>query len=286
MVLAFRRLHDVTCARMFAWCVCVGAGCRRTDVIPPALLGDYQKLLSSVPSRRLNPAKVPVRGAASQGGGGGQAGTVPARHRPFQFTCGSETEAADQHKSPIVVPACMCMCLHVPAWRTCSALASGPQQAAGPRGPYRYLYAAVDDARRPLLPGRARAQVAECRFLNNRLVDVVAFMENISLKDSVEKVRGPAAAAGSRERAGRASSARYYITAFRAAHTLDARHVCVWWHRAPWDRRCLALHPSMRVHCIHWPRPASSALASSPPCAHGPIASATTARLRALTWHQ
>ncbi|GFH06115.1 protein kinase domain-containing protein, partial [Haematococcus lacustris] len=59
---------------------------RRTDSIPPALLGDYQKLLSSAPTRRLNPAKV-----------------------------------------------------------------------------------------------------AECKFLNNRLVDVVAFMENISVKDSMDK---------------------------------------------------------------------------------------------------
>mmetsp|Transcript_346 Transcript_346/g.854 ORF Transcript_346/g.854 Transcript_346/m.854 type:complete len:822 (+) Transcript_346:2496-4961(+) len=31
---------------------------RQTDCIPQALLGDYQKLLSSTPSRRLNPAKV------------------------------------------------------------------------------------------------------------------------------------------------------------------------------------------------------------------------------------
>lgn len=31
---------------------------RRTDVIPPALLADYQKLLSSQVGRRLNPAKV------------------------------------------------------------------------------------------------------------------------------------------------------------------------------------------------------------------------------------
>ncbi|MEW5318095.1 MAG: hypothetical protein WDW38_009346 [Sanguina aurantia] len=31
---------------------------RRTDVIPPALLSDYQKLLNSAPSRRLNPSKV------------------------------------------------------------------------------------------------------------------------------------------------------------------------------------------------------------------------------------
>lgn len=31
---------------------------RRTDVIPAALLGDYQKLLSSNPPRRLNPSKV------------------------------------------------------------------------------------------------------------------------------------------------------------------------------------------------------------------------------------
>eukprot|EP00878_Enallax_costatus_P016353 GHUV01017153.1.p1 GENE.GHUV01017153.1~~GHUV01017153.1.p1 ORF type:complete len:345 (+),score=98.92 GHUV01017153.1:319-1353(+) len=31
---------------------------RRTDVIPPALLADYQKLLSSQTGRRLNPAKV------------------------------------------------------------------------------------------------------------------------------------------------------------------------------------------------------------------------------------
>ncbi|KAF6265414.1 armadillo-type protein [Scenedesmus sp. NREL 46B-D3] len=59
---------------------------RRTDVIPPALLADYQKLLSSQTGRRLNPAKV-----------------------------------------------------------------------------------------------------AESRFLNNRLVEVVGFMENISLKDSAEK---------------------------------------------------------------------------------------------------
>ncbi len=32
------------------------------------------------------------------------------------------------------------------------------------------------------------AQVAESKFLNNRLVDVVAFMENIAVKDSSEKV--------------------------------------------------------------------------------------------------
>jgi SCY1-like protein 1 len=31
---------------------------RRTEVIPPALLSDYQKLLSSQPARRLNSAKV------------------------------------------------------------------------------------------------------------------------------------------------------------------------------------------------------------------------------------
>lgn len=31
---------------------------RRTDVIPPALLADYQKLLGSQVGRRLNPAKV------------------------------------------------------------------------------------------------------------------------------------------------------------------------------------------------------------------------------------
>jgi hypothetical protein len=31
-------------------------------------------------------------------------------------------------------------------------------------------------------------QVAECKFLNNKLVDVVAFMENISVKDSMDKV--------------------------------------------------------------------------------------------------
>ena len=31
---------------------------RRTDVIPPALLADYQKLLSSQTGKRLNPAKV------------------------------------------------------------------------------------------------------------------------------------------------------------------------------------------------------------------------------------
>lgn len=30
-------------------------------------------------------------------------------------------------------------------------------------------------------------QVAECKFLNNRLVDVVAFMENISVKDALDK---------------------------------------------------------------------------------------------------
>ncbi|GFR47514.1 hypothetical protein Agub_g9146 [Astrephomene gubernaculifera] len=59
---------------------------RRTDVIPPALLQDYQRLLSSAPARRLNPSKV-----------------------------------------------------------------------------------------------------AQCRFLNNRLVEVVAFMENIAVKDTVEK---------------------------------------------------------------------------------------------------
>lgn len=68
---------------------CHPANPRRTDVIPPALLGDYQKLLSSAPARRLNPSKV-----------------------------------------------------------------------------------------------------AESKFLNNKLVDVVAFMENISVKDSLEKVGG------------------------------------------------------------------------------------------------
>lgn len=31
---------------------------RRTDVIPPAILADYQKLLSSQAGRRLNPEKV------------------------------------------------------------------------------------------------------------------------------------------------------------------------------------------------------------------------------------
>jgi hypothetical protein len=31
---------------------------RRTDVIPPALKSDYQKLLGSQVGRRLNPAKV------------------------------------------------------------------------------------------------------------------------------------------------------------------------------------------------------------------------------------
>ena len=31
---------------------------RQTDVIPPALLSDYQKLLSSQTVRRLNPSKV------------------------------------------------------------------------------------------------------------------------------------------------------------------------------------------------------------------------------------
>ena len=33
-------------------------------------------------------------------------------------------------------------------------------------------------------------QVAECKFLHNRLVDVVNFMENIAVKDGVEKVQG------------------------------------------------------------------------------------------------
>jgi len=32
--------------------------CTMVQVIPPALLSDYQKLLSSQPARRLNPAKV------------------------------------------------------------------------------------------------------------------------------------------------------------------------------------------------------------------------------------
>jgi hypothetical protein len=39
-------------------------------------------------------------------------------------------------------------------------------------------------------------QVAECKFLNNRLVDVVAFMENISVKDSLDKVLGDRAVRG------------------------------------------------------------------------------------------
>lgn len=37
------------------------------------------------------------------------------------------------------------------------------------------------------IPTFATAQVAECKFLNNQLVEVVAFMENISLKDGTEK---------------------------------------------------------------------------------------------------
>ncbi len=32
-------------------------------------------------------------------------------------------------------------------------------------------------------------QVAESKFLNNRLVDVVNFIENIAVKDSTDKVR-------------------------------------------------------------------------------------------------
>lgn len=38
---------------------------RRTDVIPPALLSDYQKLLGSQVGRRLNPAKVRFRQEAT-----------------------------------------------------------------------------------------------------------------------------------------------------------------------------------------------------------------------------
>jgi hypothetical protein len=36
--------------------------------------------------------------------------------------------------------------------------------------------------------GMHSLQVAESKFLNNRLVDIVAFMENIAVKDSLDKV--------------------------------------------------------------------------------------------------
>lgn len=39
---------------------------RRTDVIPPAMLADYQKLLSSNTGRRLNPAKVGQKSNAEE----------------------------------------------------------------------------------------------------------------------------------------------------------------------------------------------------------------------------
>ena len=42
----------------------------------------------------------------------------------------------------------------------------------------------------PLYLSPPPLQVAECKFLHNRLVDVVNFMENIAVKDGVEKVRG------------------------------------------------------------------------------------------------
>jgi hypothetical protein len=63
---------------------------RRTEVIPPALLGDYQKLLNSNPARRLNP---------SQAGGlpmglSGPYGGWPLRHA----ACGG----ADQMSPPAV----------------------------------------------------------------------------------------------------------------------------------------------------------------------------------------
>ena len=41
-------------------------------------------------------------------------------------------------------------------------------------------------------------QVAECKFLNNRLVGVVAFLENISVKDLFEKVSAHKALVGTR----------------------------------------------------------------------------------------
>ncbi len=39
----------------------------------------------------------------------------------------------------------------------------------------------------PALLPPVQAQVAECKFLHNRLVDVVNFMENIAVKDGIEK---------------------------------------------------------------------------------------------------
>lgn len=93
---------------------------RNTEVIPPALLADYQKLLSSTPARRLNPAQA-------------------RRRRRLSHRAGPACRAAERNHS-----------LQPPAERT-----------------------------RPLT-NDPHPQVAECKFLNNRLVKVVAFMENIS----------------------------------------------------------------------------------------------------------
>jgi SCY1-like protein 1 len=100
---------------------------RRTECIPPALLADYQMLLSSNTGRRLNPAK--VIGVLSKGRG----------HAPLTM---------------------------------CPAV---------------WLSTLTHSLSRDLSLTHKK-QVAESKFLNNRLVEVVAFMEAISLKDSAEKV--------------------------------------------------------------------------------------------------
>jgi SCY1-like protein 1 len=50
---------------------------RQTEHIPPALLADYQKLLSSSPGKRLNPAQVRAAGAAGAAARGGGRHPLP-----------------------------------------------------------------------------------------------------------------------------------------------------------------------------------------------------------------
>jgi hypothetical protein len=106
---------------------------RQTDVIPQALLGDYQKLLSSAPGKRLNPSQVRRR-RAEAAASAGKDGAV-----------GSSG--------------------HGTGW----VLAAGPPPRPRPTPPPW-----------PSTPPPPRCQVAESKFLNNRLVKVVAFMENIA----------------------------------------------------------------------------------------------------------
>jgi hypothetical protein len=112
---------------------------RRTDVIPPALLADYQKLLSSQVGRRLNPAKV-----------GG--------------VCVQRDSMCCQQLAE--VPCCSCQSTAT-CVRVQEVLATGI--SAGPS-----LVLLRTRGRQEV--AEVAHQVAESKFLNNRLVEVVAFM--------------------------------------------------------------------------------------------------------------